>query len=271
MRRAPPLIRERAGSSGQNDMLVTCPSCRSSYRLADTALAKGRMLRCARCSMQWFEPGSDESGEFDETTLPPEPIMAFDDEAPVEAVETKFISEPSEPEPPSVGPTPSRPRVRKKAPAVWRQKVASVRPVVWIASAGAATLALLLVARVDAVRAAPSLATLYAAIGLDVNVRGLEIRDVRSTEELDEGVPLLQVAGSIENVTNHAVSVPRLRLSIQSSDQREVYAWTTVAANPELAPGASTTFRARLASPPVDGAGIAVRFLGQNDIIRPSR
>ncbi|MFL1875262.1 OmpA family protein [Hansschlegelia beijingensis] len=43
-------------------MLVTCPSCQSSYRLAEGTLYAGRKLRCARCRTSWLaEPPSAEA------------------------------------------------------------------------------------------------------------------------------------------------------------------------------------------------------------------
>jgi len=116
------------------------------------------------------------------------------------------------------------------------------------------------------VRAAPSLASLYSAFGLPVNVRGLAIQDVSSSELTDEGAPLLLVKGSIASLARTAVDVPRLRVAVLAADGRELYAWTTMAARAKLAPGETTTFRARLASPPAEGRTVAVRFLGRQDL-----
>ncbi|GLK66437.1 zinc-ribbon domain-containing protein [Hansschlegelia plantiphila] len=242
-------------------MLVTCPSCRSSYRLDDRAISEGRTVRCARCATEWFAAATAT------------PVMALDDVAPLDVVETPRIVDVT----PSVvtksarravfsfaarnEPVPARPTVRTP------RKTSRVRPAAAFAIAGLAALALLVFERDTIVRATPSLASLYAAVGLDVNVRGLDIRDVRSSEQVEEGVPLLLVTGSIANLTQGQVDVPRLRLAVKSGDDRELYAWTTIANRLKLAPGGSAQFRARLASPPAEGEAVAVRFLGRRDIM----
>ncbi|MFC3695347.1 FxLYD domain-containing protein, partial [Chenggangzhangella methanolivorans] len=132
---------------------------------------------------------------------------------------------------------------------------------------GVVALGALAGARVEIVRLAPSLASLYEAFGLQVNVRGLAIRDVRSAEELVDGSPVLLVTGLVENVSAGELDVPRLRLAVTAGGERELYAWTTVAARPKLQPGETATFRARLASPPAEGQAIAVRFLARHDLM----
>jgi predicted Zn finger-like uncharacterized protein len=232
-------------------MLVTCPSCQSSYRFSDEAIGEGRMVRCARCTTQWF------------AAPPPEPIMALDDAAPIEAFEEAPALQSAADQAP---PTDRRktPRARKKPSG---RRWPSIQPKLALALLGLAALALLFTQRVEVVRLAPSLSSLYGALGLGVNIRGLDLREVRSTEQLEEGSPLLLVTGAIANVTKTAVAVPRLRLAVMADDDRELYAWTTVAARGELGPGEIAQFRARLASPPAEGRRVAVRFLNRRDIM----
>ncbi|MFD1333237.1 FxLYD domain-containing protein, partial [Methylopila musalis] len=139
-------------------------------------------------------------------------------------------------------------------------------PATVVAALGLCALTLLLAFRTDVVRAAPGAASLYARIGLPVNVRGLEIARVTSVEEMENGVPMLLVSGEIGNVSGETVEVPRLRLAVLAGDGRELYAWTTVSGRRELAEGETATFRARLASPPAEGRRIAVRFLNSADL-----
>ncbi|WP_207620544.1 zinc-ribbon domain-containing protein, partial [Oharaeibacter diazotrophicus] len=49
-------------------MKLTCPSCESSYQLADGALgATGRKVRCTRCGTVWHaRPGADMDAEDDD-------------------------------------------------------------------------------------------------------------------------------------------------------------------------------------------------------------
>ncbi len=86
-------------------MNITCPSCESTYQLADGSLgATGRKVRCTRCGTVWHAMPAD--GD----TLEPEP----DTEA-IEAAAARF-REPSEDEwkalSPRTAPPPRRPRRR---------------------------------------------------------------------------------------------------------------------------------------------------------------
>jgi predicted Zn finger-like uncharacterized protein len=116
------------------------------------------------------------------------------------------------------------------------------------------------------VRAAPQTAGLYAAIGLPVNLRGLAIEDVKTTEEMQDNVPVLVVEGTVVNVVNRTVDVPRLRFAVRNPAGIEIYAWTALPNQPLLAPGERLAFRSRLASPPADTQDIVVRFFQRRDL-----
>ena len=60
-------------------------------------------------------------------------------------------------------------------------------------------------------RVLPQTASLYAAIGLPVNVRGLSFDKVVTAMEANEGVPILVVQGNIVNDTGADIEVPRLQ------------------------------------------------------------
>jgi predicted Zn finger-like uncharacterized protein len=121
--------------------------------------------------------------------------------------------------------------------------------------------------RADVVRAAPQTASLYAAIGLPVNLRGLTFADVKTATETHDGVPVLVVEGTIGNVSPRIVEVPRLRFSVRNRNGQEVYAWTAVPGRSALGPGESLAFRSRLASPPPDAREVLVRFFNRRDLV----
>ncbi|MBI5165711.1 MAG: zinc-ribbon domain-containing protein [Magnetospirillum sp.] len=57
-------------------MLISCPSCATSFSVPDKALgAKGRTLKCAKCGDKWFQaaPGAGEGFGLDESSFPPPP------------------------------------------------------------------------------------------------------------------------------------------------------------------------------------------------------
>jgi len=120
--------------------------------------------------------------------------------------------------------------------------------------------------RTDVVRWLPQTASLYAAIGLPVNVRGLIFTNVTSERETHEGVEVLVVEGSIVNDFKRAVEVPRLRFSVRNQKGHEVYSWTALPGRNVLFPGEALPFRSRLASPPRDTDRVQVRFFNRRDL-----
>ena len=135
----------------------------------------------------------------------------------------------------------------------------------------AVILAGLIVGRAKVVQVAPQTASLYGALGLPVNLRGLVFENVRTTGEVHEGVPVLIVEGTIANVVNRTVEVPRLRFAMRNRTGQDIYAWTSVTGRSILAPGETAAFRTRLASPPADGRDVSVRFLTRRDLLAGMR
>jgi hypothetical protein len=112
---------------------------------------------------------------------------------------------------------------------------------------------------------APPAAKAFAAIGLPVNLAGLELREVRSHIEMDGARKVLAVEGEIANMRRDSRSVPPVALTVRGEDGQAKYAWTTRAAKSRLEPGETIAFRARLASPPESGAEVLVRFAGMEE------
>jgi predicted Zn finger-like uncharacterized protein len=119
--------------------------------------------------------------------------------------------------------------------------------------------------RADVVRFVPQTASLYAAIGLPVNLRGLAFANVASATETHDGVPVLVVEGTIVSAKDRVTEVPRLRFSVRNQNGQEVYAWTALPGRSVLAPGETLAFRSRLASPPPEAHDVLVRFFNRRD------
>ena len=111
----------------------------------------------------------------------------------------------------------------------------------------------------------PQTASLYAAIGLPVNLRGLAFENIKTLREVQDGVPMLVVEGEIVGTTARHTEVPRLRFAVVDGSGKEIYAWTARPARSLLPPGEALPFRSRLASPPADAHGISVRFFNRHD------
>jgi predicted Zn finger-like uncharacterized protein len=119
--------------------------------------------------------------------------------------------------------------------------------------------------RADVVRLVPQTASLFAAIGLPVNLRGLVFEGLSSTKDTQDGVTVLVVEGNIMNPTSRQVDVPRLRLALRDQDGHEIYSWTVLPARSALGAYEVLPFRSRLASPPAEGRYVVVRFFNQHD------
>ena len=122
-----------------------------------------------------------------------------------------------------------------------------------------------LVARTTLVRAMPDLAGFYAAIGLGVNLRGLEFRAVRTAQATQDGIPVLVVEGEIANVTSQTMEIPKLRLAVLGKEGREIYAWTSQLPRSSLKEGEQMPFKSRLAAPPPEAQQVFVRFITRGD------
>jgi predicted Zn finger-like uncharacterized protein len=121
--------------------------------------------------------------------------------------------------------------------------------------------------RSDFVRALPQTASFYAAMGLPVNLRGLNFDGVTTAAEQHEGIPILVVEGNVVNDAHKTVEVPRLKFIVRNAARQEIYSWTAVASRAALHPGEAVAFRTRLASPPPEARDVLVRFVTRRDIV----
>jgi hypothetical protein len=125
----------------------------------------------------------------------------------------------------------------------------------WLAAPGALALVIAACARV-----LPIAAPAYAAIGLPVNLIGLELRNVRSRIVTEGARKVLTIDGEIANLRRESLRAPPVALTVRGENGQAKYAWTTQAPKARLEGGETIAFRARLASPPADGADVLVRF-----------
>lgn len=121
--------------------------------------------------------------------------------------------------------------------------------------------------RADVVRMLPQTARVYAAIGLDVNLRGLVFTEVTTRDETQDGAAMLVVEGVIKNTSKRDTDVPRLRFAVHNAQGQEIYNWTALPDQTVIAPGASLPFRSRLASPPPEAHAVLVRFFHRRDLV----
>jgi predicted Zn finger-like uncharacterized protein len=282
-------------------MLIVCPTCSTAYEIQLAALgAAGRSVRCSHCKNTWFataernveepalvaapfeyEPApfrvpADEPGGVQDV-LPPEAAAAPENPfvisdapplVPQDADTETGMATKFDPGVPDGGETiaPRRPRI---AEASRTDKRSLLRRLVSLPVLIVMMLAIVLSAlnwRTTVVRQFPQTASLYKAIGLPVNLRGLFFEDVKSRTELQDGATVLVIEGTIVNLTTRTLEVPRLRLALRNGSGHEVYAWTALPPKSTVGSGNGLPFRTRLASPPADGRDVIVRFFNRRDV-----
>jgi predicted Zn finger-like uncharacterized protein len=121
-------------------------------------------------------------------------------------------------------------------------------------------------ARSEVVRFLPQTASLFAAIGLPVNLRHLKFENVKISKETQDGVSILIIEGDIVSTSGKPVTVPRLRFAARNATGQEVYSWTALPSRSILGPGEKLDFHGRLASPPADATDVMVRFFNAQDV-----
>jgi predicted Zn finger-like uncharacterized protein len=202
-----------------------------------------------------------EPREYD---LPPEPVAV--DDAPALAP-----SDPASPPQGTVDPVPEN--IESVAARQIRRPPARRRPRSPVPGWSAAILVLIAINigllgwRADIVRLLPQTASIYAAIGLEVNLRGLVFTDLVTRKETEDGVPMLVVDGVIKSTGKRATDVPRIRFAVRNAKGHEIYSWTSLPAHNVIEPGATMPFRSRLASPPPEAHAVLVRFFNRRDLV----
>jgi predicted Zn finger-like uncharacterized protein len=231
-------------------MILTCPSCRTRYR-ADPAnfAAPGRNVRCAKCSHVWFQ-----------TAPEPEP----------EAAPAAVLSITAQGAASAGGPTLGDAMTERNSGggrgtdsededrSAYRTR---------ILQAGGVILLLILLAgigwaaihyRQGVVRLWPESSRVYGAIGLPVNLTGIDIRDVGFRQEVQGGVQVLSVTGKLVNVSQRNQAIPHLRVVLLDDSRRELYRWTFDPGVQSLPPGTERDFGTTLSSPPPDAQNVDV-------------
>jgi predicted Zn finger-like uncharacterized protein len=280
-------------------MHIICPHCTTPYAI-DLAIlgSNGRSVRCSRCREVWLArredgvtapamAGGPEAGTSDaasewealareddgmgtETPEVDSPSIAGDwvdgEDHSHEAGTDWLAAARHEADDPEPGP----PRTwlgkfSERAAALGAPGRLPLNLPTACAAMGALVLALV-IWRVDVVRLLPQTAAFYKMAGLEVNLRGLQFKDVKISSETVDGRPVLVIEGAIVGEARKAVELPRLRFSVRDAQGAEIYAWNAVLQQPMLKPGERALFKSRLASPPPEGRNIDIRFFNKRDV-----
>ncbi len=282
-------------------MPIVCPHCATSYAVDASKLGPdGRTVRCARCKEVWIARPDDAMLDAARILVPA--MAAGQRAAPPEAdwqsPPQEDMQHPPHIESPSIaGDMPAEPiwtpaapqrsiidvradelpvhapvnrRAKRPGRRARDRTGGSKRPALFglrsACLAMAALVAALVIWRADVVRLLPQTATFYKAFGLDVNLRGLAVKDVKLTNEMVDGKSVLVIEGAIVSVARKPVEMPRIRFVVRDASGTEIYGWNTVLEQAGLNPGDKAWFRSRLAAPPPEGHTLDIRFFNKRDI-----
>jgi predicted Zn finger-like uncharacterized protein len=231
-------------------MILTCPSCATSYFTPDEAIGPGgRTVRCKTCKHTW-RATLDEPLELSAAPVAPESVS---------------FGTRDEPEPESLAetPAPELPKAfRARAEQQRRLRRAATHGVVWagIASGFAALLGSAWLFRVEVVEIAPRAAQAYAAVGLTVNPTGLDFEAV-SAKPLPNDPGKVIVSGALRNVRDDERIAPPVRVALLDAHGAEIgHAVVRIDAAPVL-PGKVQGFAAVIPDPGAKGQGVGVAFV----------
>jgi predicted Zn finger-like uncharacterized protein len=242
-------------------MILTCPECATRYQTdAAQFTPDGRKVRCAKCSHVWFQappqPEAEAGLEEPAAETPPEP------EAHPEPVVPKREATAQ----PRIAPLPESWNVPRRRSFGGQSLERLTLAGGWI-GLGVVVLGVgwsMLHYRQTIASLWPQSSSLYAAVGMPVNTRGLEFRDKTAHFESEAGQDVLVITGDLANVTSRELSVPPIRVSLLSADRRELYHWNVSAGVATLHPGQLASFRTRLPSPPPAARHIELRFAAEH-------
>src|SRR5690606_36201108 len=242
-------------------MILTCPSCATSYFTPDEAIgAGGRTVRCQNCKHTW------------RATLE-EPLELSVSPPGLEPTAFSRRGEPEVPESLAETPAPELPRAfRARADQQRRLRRAAAHGVVWagIASGFAALLAAAWLFRVEVVETMPRAAAAYAAVGLTVNPTGLDFEAVDARPLATDPGRIL-VSGALRNVRENERIAPPVRVALLDARGAEIgHAVVRIDAAPVL-PGKVQGFAAIIPDPGARAAGIGVDFVLDDAGAEPAR
>jgi predicted Zn finger-like uncharacterized protein len=240
-------------------MILTCTSCSTRYYADDAAIgASGRTVRCAACGFSWFaEPQL-------ELRMAAEPMAeAVRAEAPANEPLTRERVERLRRAAEQPGPAPSAAaKFRAQQADRMRKERARAAAVVWTATGAAlaASATGMVAFRQDVAEIWPRSASAFAALGLDVNVYGLEFYDLSVERAFDGPTPILLVSGEVRNIGRDDKLVPPVRVSLRDTRSQEIFELVNTVTDQPLIAGESIPFQIRVENPPADAVDLETTF-----------
>lgn len=269
-------------------MIITCPQCATRYETADDAFTgEGRKVKCTACGNIWHQRPLQETAADDPIEIDGAEEAAGDpaedaaegasedasEESGTGVLEGYLADWEEAAEVPETGDediVDIESEAQRLASASRRasaqyaerraERTANTRGWGKLAACIAVFVAGGYLFQVPIVKQFPAAAALYAQIGMDVNIRGLEFRNLTYKREFENGIPVLAIKGEVVNITGDALTVPRLRFGLLDQVDQEIYHWSMQLKGKPLEPNQGVPFTTRLAAPPAAARHVQVMF-----------
>ena len=258
-------------------MIITCPHCQTKYQVTYEAIGSaGRKVQCAHCQQAWQQRPLDKNDDtpahkqafevMAEDGL--DEAMTAEERAVAAEVERLLELERRSGSAGKVDPA----VIRKRQKAFTRRQSAmeaelplarlrrTLRVVGFVLLAS--VLATAYFGRVQVVDRFPAMAGVYEAIGLGVNVVGLDFSNVSSLRTLRDGKEVLVVSAQIIGLMPDPVSVPAVVVTLIDAHGQGIYEWSVTPSVRDLMAGERSTFDTQLTLPPGDAARVRLSFAG---------
>lgn len=245
-------------------MILTCTSCSTRYYADDAAIGPaGRTVRCAACGFSWF---AEPQLELRTTAEAPEAVRAEAPAAqePLTRERVERLRRAAE----QPGPAPSAAaKFRAQQAERMRRERARAAMVVWTATGAAlaASATGMVAFRQDVAEVWPRSASAFAAMGLDVNVYGLEFYDLAVERAFDGATPILLVSGEVRNIGRDDKLVPPVRVSLRDGNSHEIFELVNAITDQPVAAGGAIPFQIRVENPPTDAVDLEATFANFNE------
>lgn len=243
-------------------MILTCPSCATSYFTPDNAVgANGRRVRCQSCAHVWHAT-HDAPLELTSAVPVPSPSTPAQAPDPVPA-QTGFGKRDEADTDLSETPAPELPKAfRARAEQQRRLRRAATHGAVW---AGLASVFIGLVAaawlfRIEIVDVFPRAGAAYAAVGFPVNPTGLDFEAISAKTSPDAPDQVL-VSGALRNVRDREVVSPAVRIALLDDHGAEIGFKIIAIDSAPVLPGSVQGFAALIPDPGGHAAGVGVDFV----------
>ncbi len=265
-------------------MIITCPHCQTKYQVAYEAIGSaGRKVQCAQCQQAWQQQ-----------PLPAEDVADPDRMPAFEALSEDALDEVMEAEERAAAAEAEARRAKEKAAEEARQQAAAAkmeaallrkrqrdfsrRQTAMAAELPLAklrrslrilavlllgvVLAVLYFGRIQVVERFPAMAGVYEAMGLGVNVVGLDFAEVTSLRTLRDGKDVLLVSAQIVGLMPEPVAVPAVVVTLLDDEGRGIYEWSVTPSVRDLMAGERSTLDIQLPLPPGNAMRVRLSFAG---------